>query len=510
MGVQASSQATGVENVVDEEEDFYGYENSANGIASENVEPTDITSAATGTAAIAKVRRQLLCAVDQLTPSDCQTAAMLSPATNGATANSRNSLTPSLTPSVDYKKLETQKKTEELRAKLMAQRQNTPGTSKSRANTPVKNATTARTPNNEFDMNNVERPNKPSSNVFDLESLLAEGRAAAEAKMREQNATATATSQPKEQATQAASTRPTQTAQTDAQATGQIKQLQANQPATASERPKWSTKLTDAYNDDLPIWLEMTGYHDVEYRNSKLHTYKERKTLEEEAARIQLRLEKLRQAEQANIESLRTAGAHQTTTDRPPPALPATMPNGNNVQPAISSANTSTTSITTGTKRAHSPDATQVPKVRRENAAADFSIRGANGAPDNEPRTMRCRPRSRSPVVGASMECRISDLDARRLSLDNYGGRGAVKREDSRDPSLERRQSYYKRELNPGHRTKDRFEPRGAYEGRGRISYSNVNVRDVGENAYRDYPQQYRESSWLDLRRGGKPESRWS
>ena len=101
------------------------------------------------------------------------------------------------------------------------------------------------------------------SDVGALEALLSEGKALADAKTAALKASTDSASVPNGDAQHATSSR-TQQAQTVASAP-------AIQPS--NEHSKRHADLSHAYYADLPAWLEMTGYHDVEFRNSKLSTY---------------------------------------------------------------------------------------------------------------------------------------------------------------------------------------------------------------------------------------------
>lgn len=414
---------------------------------------------------------------------------------NGTTDNNADT---SLTPTAEERKKENQRKAELLRAKLIAQRHFTPSGAASGSNTPLKSMAAPSEPKAEPEAEKTEAL-EPSSDIFGLESLLAEGRAAAEAKMREQ-----ASAQPKLPTT---AQKPPETQKSTTEpgtqnASPTTDQLTAAEP----QRPTWAAKLTDAYYADLEIWLEITGYHDVEYRNSKLHTYKERRELEREAARIQERLQKLKEAEQANIVSIRTSKPPSTPApQRHPPALPAVMPSGDasNVRQTPVA---TPTPASNGVKRARSPEPVLAEKSTRAKldqtmGSNGFRIRGANDSPEVR------RP---SP---AGLERRISYPDARRRSAGKANG------DSSRDASLERRQNYYKPEAAPPALTpgppygRDRYagsyadrEIDRGYDNRSRAGFSSVNrpTADGGRGGYRDYPQPYRGSAGLDLRRGGQ------
>lgn len=458
------------------------------------------------------------------------------------------------TPVAEQKKAENQRKTELLRAKLLAQRQNTPNKGLSRSSTPVKSVAAISEPNPQPQLHKkmTEEENNMSSDPFDLESLLAEGKANAEAKAQRQNAaiadlptspipevstskgqSAGSAEHKIDQPEQAQSSRvapvadrPPQEAESPpTKAPQQAQPTQINEAGPDLEQPDSSPRLTDAYYADLPVWLEFTGYHDVDYRESKLRTYKNRKALEEEKARIEERLEKLRQEEQATIDALRATPAHHTATPvakRAPPPLPAMMPEANAPQLPTATEKPGP-SATNGIKRARSPEPAVSAKSRREEQGPGFRIRGANESPG----LIRGLKRSPSPFARAGagvggLERRVSYPDAHRRSQDDYGNaRGPIRRDEERDPSLERRQNYYKRE--PGQNNAERHDPRyaggreppraGVNENYGRLGYSSVNNFHAGgrtgaggHDGYREreYSQQYRGSAGLELRKGGK------
>ncbi len=424
------------------------------------------------------------------------------------------------TPHADAKKVENQLKAEQLRAKLMAQRQNTPLKQQSRANTPSKSSSVAPVPQSAPQQKSkqieAKEQQQPPEDVYGIADLLAEGKAAADKaaaarKMQQQPAKMQESSQPPKIDVPTKIVEPVQTQQQDMPPPNKTQPRTAvsaaeSRTAPAGPRPTRPNKVTDAYYADLPIWLEITGYHDVEFRTSKLRTFKERQSLEAEAARIQERLDKLHDDEQATITSIRTARAHSTAPVQRP-ALPDVIPAPN----ATKQAQNTNHALVNGNKRAHSPDPTQTSKLRREDSTNGFRIRGANGSPDDRASTARGRLRSRSPAsVGGPLERRTSYPDARRCSVDDRNSRTAPPRADARDLSLERRQTYYKRESDAtafdgferdrhAPRT-GRFSPRGGYQGRARLSYGGNIPRDDAPGNY----QHYRGSANLDLRRGGK------
>jgi hypothetical protein len=346
----------------------------------------------------------------------------------------------------EEKKLENQKRAEILRAKLLAQRQNTPAkahpppspapapsrpalpASDTPSKAPPGAATqSAQKPNNVPSHQDTQQGNEQqeqnlddsSSDMNGLEALLAEGKAAADAKIAALAAdeAARARSSPSPH---------TRIPQNGVGAThASLASRQPHQPPTKHPLPNRPTNLSDSYYADLAIWLELTGFHDVNFRNAKLRTYKERKSLEEEAARIQERLEKLRRDEQAEMQPWRMGTPVLATVMAPPP-LPATLPPDDKTVPPP----------TNGVKRPRSSDSTQAEKnSRRREDNSGFRIRGANDSPEARSATTARRPRSPSPA-----DRRIGyPPDSRRRSIDDRAAR-------SRDSSLERRQSYYRRD----------------------------------------------------------------
>ena len=336
---------------------------------------------------------------------------------------------------------------------------------------------------------------QPSSDALGLESLLAEGKAAAEAKA----AAATPIHKAQSGTMGDAPRQKRQDAMQPSEPAQSIAPIQSAQKETVTETglPTAPTTrantLSDAYYADLAIWLEMTGYHDIDFRNSKLGAYKERRQLELEAKRIAERLEKLRQAEQANADSLRASTAHPLNAQPlAPPPLPSTMPS------ADTAVKVPVTPMTNGTKRAHSPEPISTEKAPKRNDDSGFRIRGAEEA--TRPTSAR-RPASPNPL-----DRRISYPDTRRRSNEDRNVN------NERDPSLERRQqAYYKRD--------EQVPARSAYDDNRRehqqsrepprilerkAGYSNVNHRaPPSAPTYRD-PPQYRGSAGLELRKGGQ------
>ncbi|KAK0310396.1 hypothetical protein LTR82_014782 [Friedmanniomyces endolithicus] len=372
------------------------------------------------------------------------------------------------------RKAENQRQADLLRARLLAKRNNTPlkplpprlGTP---SNAPVvppqpaiipaqqKPAAEVKHDVFQFAGDGVVVPaevKKPSNGNLDLDALIAEGKHAAEAKAKEEAAAQTAGHAPEpipasiNPVKSNVASEPVEMSKEPAQrAPVQIH----HSPATA-EKVQHSHILSDVYYTDLAVWLEYTGFHDVEYRAAKLHKHKARRALEAEAAKIQQQLDRLKREEEAEMQALRASVAHPISTPQTAPLLPSTMPSGDAATPA-----TATNGVANGTKRPHSPTPAERSTKRFEEPPTNgFRIRGAND----------------SPTSPQDLERRISYPDVRHRSLD------ATK---SRDPSLERRQAYYKRDdERPGPRPYDAYElgrdgrpppPREYTGGRGGAGY---------------------------------------
>ena len=405
------------------------------------------------------------------------------------------------------KKLENQKKMEELRAKLMANRHNTPLP----ANTPTKAApqqeksldtavsqTAEKAPKKEADETDNEQPVQLDDNLSNLDDYLASQAQSKAAAERSVKSTVTAAPQPVQ--TAMSEMAPVQQSQSQPQPPQQEQKQQYQEAqqqaptALTNAQAVAPTNLIDPYYADLSIWLEVTGFHDAAYRNSKLRTYKERKSLEEEAARIQERLEKLRQTEQAENEAMRSSSLYPRATSTRPPPLPAAMPAADGGEPVAKKP------AVNGTKRAHSPEPIQAARQarRREDSRSGFRVRGANNSPDNNP-PVAFRGRAASPV--ANGERRVSYPDAREPGLHRRNSFGEPRGRLPRDPSLERRQSYYLRDGEGGPPPRDR--ERGRFDdtyppreigGRDRMGYGGA---ATGRELFRG-------NRTLDLRNGGK------
>ncbi|KAM3416994.1 hypothetical protein BST61_g8577 [Cercospora zeina] len=397
------------------------------------------------------------------------------------------------------KKLENQKRAEMLRAKLVAMRQNTPAKA-----TPPPALAPANTAPTDTPTKSSSKPSPIPIKVSqrqqsigsqkeqqrsagsqqllqiraesqekmadsDLEALLTAGKAQADAEMaatKQKELMLVPAENKALHKTNNSSSRP------DVEAAGVEAAEQPAKHQTTDASP--STNLAGSYYTDLAAWLDMTGYHDVDYRNSKLRTYKERKTLEEEAARIAEKLEQLRQAEQAEMQQMRIGTPNVSRPSMAPPPLPQYFASGQTTPQQIN-----------GTKRARSPESTPVAKRQREEDG--FRIRGAKDEPDLRPSSAR---RGRSPSPG--YERRVTYPEARRRSsIDDRSSLSSR----TRDPSLDRRTQYYRRD-------DDRYSPRDGPRD-ARLSSGTFNGPRSDRMTGREIASNYRPSAGLDLQKGG-------
>ncbi|KAF2215443.1 hypothetical protein CERZMDRAFT_82450 [Cercospora zeae-maydis SCOH1-5] len=395
------------------------------------------------------------------------------------------------------KKLENQKRAEMLRARLVAMRQNTPAKAilpsapaapdNAPTDTPTKlsskpspipvpaslrqhstGSQQQRQQSAEFQQQQktrVESQEKMADS--DLEALLTAGKAQADAEMaatqKQESMLVPAENKAQHQDSTSSSRRP------EVETAGAEAVEQHEEHPTTDASP--STDLAGSYYTDLAAWLDMTGYHDVEYRNSRLRTYKERKALEKEAARIAEKLEKLRQAEQAEMEQMRIGTPNVNRPNMAPPPLPQYLPNGQTTPQQIN-----------GTKRARSPES--IPVAKRQREEDGFRIRGAKDSPDLRPNSARRGGRSPSP----GYDRRVTYADARRLSsLDDRDPRSSR----TRDPSLDRRAQYYRRD-------DDHYSPHHA-----RASSGTFNGLRSDRTTSREIASNHRPSAGLDLQKGG-------
>ncbi|EME45627.1 hypothetical protein DOTSEDRAFT_52853 [Dothistroma septosporum NZE10] len=325
-------------------------------------------------------------------------------------------------------KAHNEKQLQLLKAKLLAKRQNTPSrpaSTTAQVGTPTPAPPQLQPESAPVATTNVtETKQEEEGEIVDgmsgIDALLDQGQAMAEARSAAELANS--------------AVQPTPNGLANQQVQGEHSVQQGKQPLSLPEPtprvaqpPQRTANLSDEYYADLPAWLDMTGYHSVDFRNSKLSVYKQRRELERQAADIAEQIEKIKQKEQETMMELRTGSTPIATTNVSAPPLPRTMP----------------TPQTNGIKRGRSPDLFGSEKARRQEHGG-FRIGGANESPtDARPSVRRF---SRSPP---GLDRRISYPDARRRSVD----------ERSRDPSLERRQSYYRRDGESGPPRFDHYAP---------------------------------------------------
>lgn len=447
---------------------------------------------------------------------------------------------PTFWPKPPRERMEDQKRTALLRATLIARRQNTPTrVPAARVATPSQSTSSGPSPPPMASTKPVPMKDEPTSDhdPLGLDSLLAEGRAAAEAKNTDDAARTilqvNGHSKPiAEPATSKTSPRisplaepvqqqphqphpyPQQQQHTDQQSpTVQV----TNQPVLTKQSDL--KKLTDPYYTDLAVWLDMTGYHDVEFRTSKLSSYKERKALEEEAVRIQRRLEKLRQDEEATIQFLRASTAYPVSVVKvAPPPLPTMLPTTD-----AATNHTFPTPSTNGIKRHHSPEPTAASKAVRHKKVYDYRIRGVNDSSEQQ----KHPGAARTLINPLGLQHRISYPEPRGNRVDGFNNQplsrdasrdARASRDQSRDTSLERRQAFYRHDGNPL-----RYEyprQRETFHGstprrRDSMGVSGDDNRQKYHPNHPQYPpssqvgdhgggQRYRGSAGLDLRNGGQ------
>jgi hypothetical protein len=235
-----------------------------------------------------------------------------------------------------------QLRAQELRAKLIAQRQSTPIKSTSRAatpsnsNGPYRTPTTAITPNlsksGKEGRVGEERRFVPLSTTGqerdNVAALIAEGEALAVAAVAsgvsETSTNFTRHRPTNTRANQIANNRAPSTATTPAKS---IEIPQRDEHSAARVQP---TDLTDPYYDDLAAWLDLTNYHDVAARKALLQPFLEQRALEEEAARIAERIARLNKAQQESAQKFRFGTPSASVA--PPPPLPASLPRSNGLK----------------------------------------------------------------------------------------------------------------------------------------------------------------------------------
>ncbi|KAK3117264.1 hypothetical protein LTR53_001524 [Teratosphaeriaceae sp. CCFEE 6253] len=393
--------------------------------------------------------------------------------------------------SAEQKRAENQRKAELLRAQLMAKRQNTPMKVAAPAKLspvvvqlPPKPATpvpseSKKTASDVFQFGSESRAIEDQStgvngDSISLETMIDDAKRAAEAKKSQQAATVQNNEHTDSKApapinavkpiTPAPPVEPSKAPAQQQRAPVQVHQASTMMTNTPAAKVQTPTELTSSYYSDLAAWLEFTGYHDVAYRSSKLQKHKARKVLEAEAAKIQEQLDRLLREEEAEMLALRTSTAHSMPAPQTAPELPSTMPVTDDAALLVQ---VGKGIMTNGTKRPHSPAPLERNSRRRDEqpAANGFRIRGANISPS-------------SPVPrDGDLERRISYPEPRRRSDATLTHTPL----QSRDPSLERRQSYYRRD---GERGGMGAAPRA-------LDYDGYGSRDHSRDG-RPLPSEYR------------------
>lgn len=141
------------------------------------------------------------------------------------------------------------------------------------------------------------------------------------------------------------------------------------------------------YYADLATWLDITKYHDVAYRDSRLSSSKERKLLEEEAARIEKKLKALQQNEQIGLDAL-PSSAHSVTTQNG--SVSGLLDTSLGTKTALSTVDIAAPG---GTKRARSPQSVQMRdnSPSSDNARSEYSTHRSGACRDDDPPNKRSR-----------------------------------------------------------------------------------------------------------------------
>ena len=392
----------------------------------------------------------------------------------------------------ESQRAENLKRAAELRARLLAQRQQAVAQHLRQAEFSANDPATEKHTNAAMESGS-QKATEASKDPFRVESLLAEGKTAAAAKGHENNLTPTAPPTAVQDPTMVSNPVIEHTHQATASAPKPSVERTNNDAAmrTQPEQPDPPTDLTDAYYTDLPLWLEVTGYHDIEHRNSQLSNIKERKRLEQDAARIAERLAKLNQEAQVSVSFKRSTPAPQPGCEIQRPPLPAMMPSEN------------AASAVAGVKRAHSPAELLPSKMVCATPKSEMQpcIPRYNNPEQLTSRNLQQDSLLRDPRQIGDLERRVTFPEPRR------GPRGGRRRgrpqdtekgygdeRDGRAPSPERyprrgrlldRDATYARDHDLYEPPRGGGPPRG-YENQGRLGYGNVNSQDYNGGQDRD------------------------
>ena len=388
-------------------------------------------------------------------------------------------------PAADLRKTENKKKAEELRAKVIVQLDKA-GKKPALQQAKPSEADTVTATNPETAIESESEPQLPPEDLLSPEALIAAGKAAAQAKIEGPGRDPQGRTAPVTRPSTAISPRPPNamapqsTAVTSKQPISERLDDEAQQVRPA--RPNPLIKLNDAYYADLKLWLEITGYHDIQYRKNKIECYE----LEQQAAHIANRLQKLQQ----------DAAVKSNPSVHPTPAMAAANASG---LPSVGfrSLNSFPPPLANSAKRQRSPETEQQFKARRTDRQP-HNLRAADSS--EEPNRGR-RPNPRP--VGRPLESRVTYPSPRRGSPIARDDNAHHRRD--RDSSLERHQQFYGPGLN-GRREYDLFDPSGrgppvGYEDSGRLRYSSVNDRGRHDDGR---PRDDRLGGRPDMMRGGK------
>ena len=200
------------------------------------------------------------------------------------------------------RKAEHQKKTAELRAKLIEERQKVALASEQAGALALATTTLKSASPRLLGKEKEIKQELPSDDLFSPENLKAAAKAtaAAQARLRTQEkAVPFKALLPKIADASVAPThlRLPQPDPTPLTGEGIVKMSLDETKKLITQRPE-TTAAWNADYPDIKLWLELTGYHNVEYRNSSVAAYK-RQQLETQAADIRDRLQELQKEEAA-------------------------------------------------------------------------------------------------------------------------------------------------------------------------------------------------------------------
>lgn len=133
------------------------------------------------------------------------------------------------------------------------------------------------------------------------------------------------------------------------------------------------------YFKDIDLWLQITGFHDKTFREQKLKTHKQRAILEEKRRALELEFAELerQEAAAANDPSMNDYSRAASATYMPPPPVPVlgSQESESLAAPTKDNDTEVARSAPAGTKRPHSPVATNQNEHREKLSRLDTSGR---------------------------------------------------------------------------------------------------------------------------------------